>query len=114
MLASYANAPTQMQGLMENAAKESSALGLQYGKALTPEQQAQLKQDIVWMVQTEIDGKTVLAPVVYLSQKTKSNIASGAVISGHARRSAAFTREESSVPANIPFASSNSRSRVIA
>ena len=81
VLASYANAPTQMQGLMENAAKESSALGLQYGKALTPEQQAQLKQDIVWMVQTEIEGRTVLAPVVYLSQKTKSSIVGGAVIS---------------------------------
>lgn len=81
ILAQYANADAQMQGLMENAAGEARSLGLQYGKALTPEQQAGLRGDIVWMVQTVIDGKTVLAPVVYLAQSTKNNIASGAVIS---------------------------------
>lgn len=81
VLASYQNADTQMKGLMESAASQSESLGLTYGKALTPQQQAALKQDIVWMVQTEIDGKAVLAPVVYLAQSTKNNIASGAVIS---------------------------------
>ncbi|MDM0014712.1 hemagglutinin repeat-containing protein [Variovorax sp. J22P168] len=81
VLASYQNAGTQMQGLMESAASQVESLGLTYGKALTPQQQAALKQDMVWMVQTEIDGKTVLAPVVYLAQSTKNNIASGAVIS---------------------------------
>ncbi|TAN10727.1 MAG: filamentous hemagglutinin N-terminal domain-containing protein, partial [Burkholderiaceae bacterium] len=81
VLASYANADTQMKDLMEHAASQSGSLGLVYGKALTPAQQAKLKQDIVWMVQTEIDGKTVLAPVVYLAQSTKENIATGAVIS---------------------------------
>ncbi|KQX91874.1 hypothetical protein ASD34_24560 [Variovorax sp. Root473] len=81
VLASYAGADTQMQGLMENAATQSASLGLVYGKALTPEQQAGLQQDIVWMVQTEIDGKNVLAPVVYLSQSTKGKIVAGAVIS---------------------------------
>ncbi|SCK08658.1 filamentous hemagglutinin family N-terminal domain-containing protein [Variovorax sp. HW608] len=81
LLASYQSAGTQMQGLMENAAQDSQALGLQFGKALTPEQQAALKHDIVWMVQTEVDGKVVLAPVVYLAQSTKNTIATGAVIS---------------------------------
>ena len=81
VLASYQGADTQMKGLMESAATQSGSLGLVYGKALTPEQQASLRQDIVWMVQTEIGGKTVLAPVVYLAQGTRNKIASGAVIS---------------------------------
>lgn len=81
ILARYQSADAQMQGLMESAATQSTSLGLVYGKALTPEQQAALKQDIVWMVATQIDGKVVLAPVVYLAQSTKANITTGAVIS---------------------------------
>lgn len=81
VLASYANADSQMKEMMEHAASQSTSLGLVYGKALTPAQQAGLKQDIVWMVQTEIEGKTVLTPVVYLAQGTKDKIATGAVIS---------------------------------
>ncbi|MBO9649020.1 MAG: hemagglutinin repeat-containing protein [Variovorax sp.] len=81
ILARYQSADAQMQGLMESAATESKSLGLEYGKALTPEQQASLKQDMVWMVATQIDGKVVLAPVVYLAKSTKDNIATGAVIS---------------------------------
>lgn len=81
LLASYQNGDSQMQGLMNSAVAESKSLGLEYGKALTPDQQANLKQDIVWMVQTVVDGKTVLAPVVYLSQSTKQSIAGGGVIS---------------------------------
>jgi len=81
ILARYQSADAQMQGLMESAVAESKSLGLEYGRALTPEQQAALKQDIVWMVATEIDGKVVLAPVVYLARSTKDNIATGAVIS---------------------------------
>ena len=74
------DASAQVQSLMDSAAGESKALGLAYGQALTPEQQARLKHDIVWMVQTEVNGQVVLAPVVYLSPKTKSNITQGAVI----------------------------------
>ena len=81
VLGSYANADTQMKDMMEHAASQSNSLGLVFGKALTPDQQANLKQDIVWMVQTQIEGKTVLTPVVYLAQSTKDKIATGAVIS---------------------------------
>ncbi|MFC4424401.1 hemagglutinin repeat-containing protein [Cupriavidus pampae] len=81
MLASYGNADAQMQGLFDNASAQTKSLGLELGKALMPEQQANLKQDIVWMVQTVVDGRTVLAPVVYLSQSTKAAVSSGAVIS---------------------------------
>ena len=75
------NASTQVQRLMDQAAAESKDLGLAYGQALTPAQQAGLKQDIVWMVQTEVGGQVVLAPVVYLSQATRAGITGGAVIS---------------------------------
>lgn len=81
LLATYQNGDAQMQALFDNAASQGKSMGLEFGKALTPEQQANLKQDIVWMVQTVVDGKTVLAPVVYLSQSTKASINSGAVIS---------------------------------
>lgn len=75
------NASTQVQRLMDQAVAESKELGLAYGQALTPAQQANLKQDIVWMVQTEVGGQIVLAPVVYLSQATRAGITGGAVIS---------------------------------
>ncbi|RYF35242.1 MAG: hypothetical protein EOO26_01490 [Comamonadaceae bacterium] len=80
LLVGSQDAASQVQRLMDQAAGESKGLGLTYGQALTPEQQANLKQDIVWMVQTEIGGQTVLAPVVYLSAATKAGITQGAVI----------------------------------
>ncbi|MBJ2156563.1 two-partner secretion domain-containing protein [Variovorax sp. IB41] len=80
LLAGAKDAGTQVQALMDSAAGESKALGLVYGQALSPEQQAKLTHDIVWMVQTEIDGQVVLAPVVYLSPKTRNGLTQGAVI----------------------------------
>ncbi len=80
VLAGYNGQAAQMQGLMESAATQSSALRLTFGKALTKEQQAALKSDIVWMVATEVNGQVVLAPVVYLSPQTRNDIAKGAVI----------------------------------
>ncbi|MBJ2154882.1 two-partner secretion domain-containing protein [Variovorax sp. IB41] len=81
VLDGYQNAGAQMQGLMDSAAQQSTELKLTYGVALTPEQQASLKQDMVWMVATEIGGKVVLAPVVYLSAATKNSVVQGTVIS---------------------------------
>lgn len=81
ILAGAQNASTQVRRLMDQAAAESKDLGLAYGQALTPAQQAALTQDIVWMVQTEVGGQVVLAPVVYLSQATRAGITGGAVIS---------------------------------
>ncbi len=67
----------QVQRLMTSAADQAVDMGLTYGQALTPEQVANLKQDMVWMVETEVNGQTVLAPVVYLSEATKANFAKG-------------------------------------
>jgi filamentous hemagglutinin family protein len=71
----------QMQALWDNAAQAGAALGLVWGQALTEQQQAALQKDIVWMVRTEVNGRGVLVPVVYLSQATKDGIRKGAIIS---------------------------------
>jgi filamentous hemagglutinin family protein len=70
----------QMQTLMDNGADKGKALGLTFGKAPTESQLASLDKDIVWMVETEVNGEKVLAPVVFLSQATKNAISSGAII----------------------------------
>lgn len=82
VLAGMQNEANQMQQLMDNAASEASQLGLVYGQAPTAAQLANLKEDMVWMVATVVDGQTVVAPVVFLAQSTKDAIDnSGPVIS---------------------------------
>ncbi|MDJ3787652.1 hemagglutinin repeat-containing protein, partial [Salmonella enterica] len=81
LLKSYNSANQQMQAFLDNSVAESRSMGLQLGMALTKEQQSHLDKDIVWMVQTEVAGKTVLTPVVYLSQATRDSIMNGSVIS---------------------------------
>ncbi len=66
----YASDKDLMRGLMDNAASQAKSLGLTYGKPLTASQQANLKEDMVWMVETTVNGQKVLAPVVYLSATT--------------------------------------------
>lgn len=81
----YANSSMadQMQKLFDQASDQKSTLGLKYGTALTPEQIGNLKQDIVWMVATEVAGQKVLVPQVYLSKATVDSISTaGAVIEG--------------------------------
>ncbi|HYD19183.1 MAG TPA: hemagglutinin repeat-containing protein [Patescibacteria group bacterium] len=73
----------QMQRLMDNGVDASKEMGLTYGKPLTADQAANLKTDMVWMVETEVMGQKVLAPVVYLSAATKAGIAGGAAIVGN-------------------------------
>ncbi len=76
-LKGYTTEKILMQGLMDNAASQVKSLGLVYGKALTSEQQANLKQDVVWMVETTVNGQKVLAPVVYLASATRTQYATG-------------------------------------
>lgn len=82
VLNGYANEATQMERLMDQAAGESKGLGLILGKALTADQIADLKQDIVWMVETTVSGQKVLQPIVYLASESRKSIVSGAVIAG--------------------------------
>lgn len=67
----------QMQRLMDNGVDQGKAMGLKFGEALKPDQIANLKEDMVWMVETEVQGQKVLAPVVYLSAATKNMFEAG-------------------------------------
>ncbi len=69
-----------MQQLMDNGVTQGKSLGLTIGVAPTKQQLAGLKSNMVWMVDTVVDGQHVLAPVVYLSAATQSQIAGGTVI----------------------------------
>ena len=81
ILAGYANEQAQIKGLMDNASTELGTLGLTFGKPLTAEQAASLKQDLVWMEEKVVGGQKVLAPVVYLAAATRDEVSTGAVIS---------------------------------
>jgi filamentous hemagglutinin family protein len=80
VLKGYRNEAAQIKGLYDAAAIEAGALGLQFGSPPTPDQLAHLSHDIVWMVDTEVAGQHVLAPVVYLAESTRNGIVGGAVI----------------------------------
>ena len=82
ILGGYNDEASQMKQLMEQAASESTTLGLTFGQAPTENQIAGLAHDIIWMVETEVGGQKVLAPVVYLAAETRKSILSGAVIVG--------------------------------
>jgi filamentous hemagglutinin len=82
LLKGYRNEAAQVQGLMDNALAQSKELNLKYGAALTKDQISKLKTSIVWMVETIVDGVSVLAPVVYLPDSVRNAIASGATITG--------------------------------
>lgn len=64
--------------LLANAAAAGKDLKLRVGVALTSEQLANLHKDIVWMVETVVNGKKVLVPQLYLSEATKAKLADGA------------------------------------
>jgi len=67
----------QMERLMTNGVDQTKQMGLKLGQPLSPSQIANLKEDMVWMVEVVVKGQKVLTPVVYLSPKTKSMFGSG-------------------------------------
>ena len=83
LLYSGVNRQDQFQLLMEQGAREAGALGFEYGKEPSATQLANLTEDIVWVVSIEVNGETVLAPKVYLSDKTRNLVNSGAIISAN-------------------------------
>ena len=87
ILEGYGTEADQMKTLMDQAIAEDKAAGgngdgFTFGEALTADQIASLGKDIVWMVETEVQGQRVLTPVVYLAPGTTNAIATGAVIGG--------------------------------
>lgn len=81
LLGGYTREADQMKALLDNAASQSAALGLSFGTALSAEQAGKLTEDMVWMVETSVNGQKVLAPVVYLSAATRAAVLNGSVIS---------------------------------
>jgi len=63
-----------IQAMMDNAATESTRLGLTVGQELTQDQINNLNEDIVWYVTKNVNGVEVLTPQVYLSSKTRESI----------------------------------------
>ena len=80
LLSNASNQNQEMQQLMDNAVWASNKMKLSFGVALTPEQINGLQQDILWMVEVNVGGHKVLAPVVYLSSATRANIVNGSQI----------------------------------
>ncbi len=63
-----------IKSLMDNAGMESSRLGLQVGKELTPEQISGLSKDLIWYVTQNVNGVEVLVPKIYLSRDTLATV----------------------------------------
>ncbi|MDA0902077.1 MAG: hemagglutinin repeat-containing protein [Proteobacteria bacterium] len=64
----------QIQLLYDNAVTEAGLQDLEIGVALTTEQRSKLTKDIIWLVEREINGETVLVTELYLSQNTIDSI----------------------------------------
>ncbi|WP_337992734.1 filamentous hemagglutinin N-terminal domain-containing protein [Fusobacterium nucleatum] len=73
-LSGYVSEKEQMKALYDNAAIEQEDLKLSLGIALTKDQIAGLKKDIIWYVEEEIQGQKVLVPKVYLTRNTLSKL----------------------------------------
>ena len=63
-----------MQILYDNSIKAMEDFDLSIGVALTPEQINNLKNDIIWYVEEEVQGVKVLVPKVYLSKETLASL----------------------------------------
>lgn len=80
VLKGYGNEEAQLKRLYEQAAEQSSKLGLKWGSPLSEAQKAKLDRDIVWMEEQVVNGERVLVPMVYLAQATRDSLDKGAVI----------------------------------
>ncbi|WP_428633992.1 hemagglutinin repeat-containing protein [Sedimenticola sp.] len=72
----------QYKYLMDNAFEAHEDLQLIPGVALTEAQIGGLKKDIVWMVEREVAGQTVLVPTVYIANPDDYTVRGGMIIAG--------------------------------
>ena len=63
-----------MQILLDNSVKAMEDFSLSIGIALTKEQINNLKNDIIWYVEEEVNGVKVLVPKIYLSKETLASL----------------------------------------
>ncbi|OAI92690.1 hemagglutinin repeat-containing protein [Pseudomonas putida] len=68
--------------LMDNAIASRQQLNLTVGVSLTAEQVAALTHDIVWLEEMQVNGETVLVPVLYMANANNRLAANGALIAG--------------------------------
>ena len=61
--------------MLDSAVNVEKNLGLEVGKALTPEQINKLEKDIVWYVEVDMGGEKVLVPQVYFGKETRLKMA---------------------------------------
>lgn len=64
----------QMQALYDNALEIAALFGLNVGDKLTDDQINALDKDMLWLVETDVNGEKVLAPRLYLSKDTRSRL----------------------------------------
>jgi filamentous hemagglutinin len=64
----------QMQALYDNALEIATLFGLNVGDKLTDDQINALDKDMLWLVETDVNGEKVLAPRLYLSKDTRSRL----------------------------------------
>ena len=69
--------------LMDNAIKSKDQLNLALGVSLSAEQVTALTHDIVWLEKHEVNGESVLVPVLYLAQANNRLAPNGALIAGN-------------------------------
>jgi filamentous hemagglutinin len=68
------NMNDQMTVLYNNAVEENNRLGFEFGKDLSEEQINNLKKDVIWYAEKEVNGYVVLVPIVYLCKDTRKKL----------------------------------------
>ena len=63
-----------MKGLFDNAISERERLDLKLGVSLSDKQISELKSNIIWYVEENINGQKVLIPKVYLTKDTLNKL----------------------------------------
>ncbi len=77
------NENEQYKDLLTRGDATRKDFNIKVGVALTPDQIASLQTDIVLLVETKVNGKTVLAPKLYLAASTDTTIVGGALLAAN-------------------------------
>ena len=73
-LGNYKSDKEQMKAFFDNAISERERLDLKLGVSLSDKQISELKSNIIWYVEENINGQKVLIPKVYLTKDTLNKL----------------------------------------
>ena len=73
-LGNYKSDKEQMKAFFDNAISERERLDLKLGVSLSNKQISELKSNIIWYVEENINGQKVLIPKVYLTKDTLNKL----------------------------------------